>query len=290
MKILKFSDPDIFQSVVKQHLLKHEAENNLPLGILSSLIAGEYRDQPPYLAQVEDQGETELVVMCTPPYPVLISFEEKPLNEEVVSLVIDDLVKELGDNLTGMTGSNNMVSQFADTWQVAAGGKAILKMAMRTYKLVQVSPVSGIPGSMRPANEADTSLLLDWYGNFHRESLVEKPDPERIKVQVERYLKADPHLRGMMIWEDGGNPVSMAGYSGPTTNGIRIGAVYTPPALRRKGYASACVAGLSQYLLDIGFKFCFLFTDLVNPISNHIYQQIGYQAENDVDTFEFKRL
>ncbi len=288
MNIIKFYDPELFQSVVQEHLLKHEAENNLPLGILSNLIAGEYRDQTPYLAKVEDQGETELVVMCTPPYPVLISFEEKSLDEEIVSLVIDDLVKELGDNLTGMTGSKNIVSQFADTWQAAAGRKAILKMAMRIYKLVRVSPVSGVPGFMRPANEADTSLLLDWYGNFHRESLVEKPDPERIKVQVERYLKADPHLRGMMIWQNGGNPVSMAGYSGPTTNGIRIGAVYTPPALRRKGYASACVAGLSQYLLDIGFNFCFLFTDLINPTSNHIYQQLGYQAVNDVDTFEFK--
>jgi len=105
---------------------------------------------------------------------------------------------------------------------------------------------------------------------------------------TDRYLGADPCLRGMMIWSHKGNPVSMAGYSGPTTNGIRIGAVYTPPTQRKKGYASACVAGLSQYLLDLGFQFCFLFTDLMNPTSNHIYQQIGYQAVSDVDTFEFK--
>lgn len=288
MNLLKFSNPKLFKPVVKEHLLKHEAENNLPLGILSSLIAGEYRDHPPYLVQVVDQGETKLVVMCTPPYPALISFEEIPQDEEVISLVIEDLVKELGGNLTGMTGSKNMVSQFADAWQAAAGGEVILKMVMRIYKLDRVSPVSGVPGLMRPANKADKSLLLDWYANFHRESLVENPTPERIRAQIERYLKADPHLRGMMIWEDEGIPVSMAGYAGPTTNGIRIGAVYTPPTLRRKGYASACAAGLSQHLLDIGFQFCFLFTDLLNPTSNHIYQQIGYQAVNDVDTFEFK--
>ncbi len=288
MNLLKFSDPDLFQSVVKEHLLKHEAENNLPLGILPNLIAGEYQDQHPYLVQVEDRGETKLVVVCTPPYPALISFEEIPLDEEVISLVIDDLVKELGDNLTGMTGSKNLVSQFADAWQVAAGGEVILKMVMRIYKLDLVSPVSGVPGLMRPANKADKYLLLDWYVNFHRESLVENPAPERIRAQVERYLKADPYLRGMMVWEDEGIPASMAGYTGPTTNGIRIGAVYTPPTERRKGYASACVAGLSQHLLDLGFQFCFLFTDLLNLTSNHIYQQIGYQAVNDVDTFEFK--
>lgn len=257
MNIIKFSDPELFQSVVKEHLLKHEAENNLPLGILSSLIAGEYRDQIPYLGQVKDQGETKLVVMCTPPYPVLISFEEKPLDEEVVSMVIDDLVKELGDNLTGMTGSKNIVSQFADTWQAAAGRKAILKMAMHIYKLVRVSPVYGVPGSIRPANEADKSLLLDWYGNFHRESFVEKPDPERIKVQVERYLSADPHLRGMMIWEDGGNPVSMARlcWSHYKRNSDRC-CLHTPGAAQ-KGLCKCLCCGVNSALAEYRFPILF---------------------------------
>ena len=90
-----------------------------------------------------------------------------------------------------------------------------------------------------------------------------------------------------MIWEVDNTPVSMAGYAGPTPNGIRIGAVYTPPELRNNGYASAVTAGLSQYLLDSGKDFCFLFTDLLNPTSNKIYQQIGYQPVCDVDRYLF---
>jgi predicted GNAT family acetyltransferase len=82
-------------------------------------------------------------------------------------------------------------------------------------------------------------------------------------------------------------PVSLAGYGGPTRHGIRIGPVYTPPAERRRGYASACVAALSQQLLDRGRRFCFLFTDLANPTSNHIYQQIGYRPVSDVDEYRF---
>jgi len=46
-------------------------------------------------------------------------------------------------------------------------------------------------------------------------------------------------------------------------------------------------AGVSQYLLDLGYKFCFLFTDLLNPTSNHIYQQIGYKPVCDVDRYDF---
>src|ERR671932_2648937 len=72
---------------------------------------------------------------------------------------------------------------------------------------------------------------------------------------------------GYHVWHDG-RPVSLAGYSGPTPNGIRVGPVYTPPEHRRRGYASACVAALSQLLLDGSRRFCFLFTDLANPTSN----------------------
>lgn len=69
----------------------------------------------------------------------------------------------------------------------------------------------------------------------------------------------------------------MAGYAGPTPNGIRVGPVYTPPDSRGNGYATHLVADMSQWLLDGGRKFCFLYTDLANPTSNAIYERIGYR-------------
>jgi predicted GNAT family acetyltransferase len=81
----------------------------------------------------------------------------------------------------------------------------------------------------------------------------------------------------------------MAGYAGPTPHGIRIGPVYTPPGQRGRGYASACVARLSQDMLDAGRTYCFLYTDLTNPTSNHIYQQIGYEPVCDVAEYRFTR-
>jgi predicted GNAT family acetyltransferase len=79
----------------------------------------------------------------------------------------------------------------------------------------------------------------------------------------------------------------MAGYSGRTPNGIRVAWVYTPPENRGKGFAGACVAALSQKLLDEGRKFCFLYTDLANPISNHVYQKIGYEPVVDSTAYAF---
>jgi hypothetical protein len=122
---------------------------------------------------------------------------------------------------------------------------------------------------------------------FQQEALQEEAVPDRLEQSVEAFLSADPALRGLALWEVDGSPVSMAGYTGPTPHGIRVSYVYTPAEHRRKGYASACVAALSQQLLDRGFDFCFLFTDLHNPTSNHIYQQIGYQPVVDVDSYRF---
>lgn len=81
--------------------------------------------------------------------------------------------------------------------------------------------------------------------------------------------RLDSTTSGIYVWEDG-EPVSLIGYTGPTPNGIRIGPVYTPPEHRRRGYASAGVAEVSQIMLDSGRRYCFLFTDLANPTSNHI--------------------
>lgn len=93
----------------------------------------------------------------------------------------------------------------------------------------------------------------------------------------------------MWLWEVNGRPVSMASYGGPTPNGIRVFAVYTPPTWRGRGYATACVIALTQRLLDGSRRFCFLFTDLANPTSNALYERVGYRPVADMEsrTFEF---
>ncbi|GAC1375090.1 MAG: hypothetical protein NVSMB32_18100 [Actinomycetota bacterium] len=91
----------------------------------------------------------------------------------------------------------------------------------------------------------------------------------------------------MYLWDNAG-PVSMAATGGPTPHGGRVYAVYTPPEHRGRGYASACVAAVSQHMLNRGLRYCFLFTDLANPIANHIYQEIGYRPVAPFDWYRFE--
>ena len=110
-------------------------------------------------------------------------------------------------------------------------------------------------------------------------------DPVEADAMADRWLAG--RSRTLWLWEDGDAVVSLCGVGGPTPHGIRIGPVYTPPAARGRGYASALVAAVSQEALDAGRRFCFLFTDAANPTSNHIYQEIGYEHVRDVDIWEF---
>jgi len=86
----------------------------------------------------------------------------------------------------------------------------------------------------------------------------------------------------------GGKPVSLAGFGGPTPNGLRIGPVYTPPEHRGHGFGSAVTAAASQVALDHGKRFCFLYTDLANPTSNAIYMRLGYRPVCDSREVAFR--
>lgn len=90
-------------------------------------------------------------------------------------------------------------------------------------------------------------------------------------VEAYRYRLSSEKL---FVLEVDGKPVSMAGFTREMQTAIGVAYVYTPPYYRGKGYASSCVAQISQIALDKGFTKCALYTDLLNPTSNSIYQKI----------------
>jgi predicted GNAT family acetyltransferase len=92
----------------------------------------------------------------------------------------------------------------------------------------------------------------------------------------------------LFVWDDSG-PVSMAAVAGRTRRAARVAFVYTPPDARSRGYASACVAALSQRLLDEGLERCCLYTDLANPTSNAVYRRLGFAPLCDVARYVVDR-
>ena len=105
-------------------------------------------------------------------------------------------------------------------------------------------------------------------------------DPERV-------VAARFEDRSLHVWDDGGAPVCLVGVR-PAADGVAaIAPVYTPPPLRRRGYAGSAVAAASRLLLADGADVCMLFTDLANPTSNKIYAEVGYRRFADWEDRRF---
>jgi predicted GNAT family acetyltransferase len=170
--------------------------------------------------------------------------------------------------------------EFAMLWARHTGGTYSPNVHMRAYVLRQVLPTRPVPGRFRQAYGDDLDLVAQWGEAFTREALPDN-DASQARVFAQRKVSQGE----VFLWEDGGRPVSMAAKARPLHSSITVNYVYTPPHLRGRGYATACVATLSQTLLAEGWKCCTLFTDLANPTSNSIYQKIGYGPVCDYDEY-----
>jgi predicted GNAT family acetyltransferase len=156
----------------------------------------------------------------------------------------------------------------------------------RAFELTHVIPPRTGPGHLRTATQADLELVLQWTLAFMQEAVPNEPeeDPEGRRRSWTRRIEQGT----IYLWElEDGQIVSLAATTRPISKVISIGPVYTPPEQRGKGYASRCVAALSQLLLDSGWERCCLFTDLANPTSNSIDQQIGYRPVCDFNEYLF---
>lgn len=278
MKINRFDDANQFYERVKDYLLKQEALHNRLLALCNALIHNPERfDQKPYLATVEVDGDIVAVVMKIPPRNLLLS---KIQDFVAIEAIAQHLHLTYQEPLPGVNAPTIEAKAFAEAWHSLTGQSYQLKMSLRAFQLEQVQAIPQTTGRLRIATESERKLLIRWFEAFILEALGSvEPGVERT---VERHLQ-----RGSAyIWEDE-TPVSMACQVGVTPNGAGVSLVYTPPEHRRKGYASACMAALSQTLLKAGHRYCFLFTDLANPTSNHIYQAIGYKSAGDLSDYSF---
>lgn len=281
MQLARFDDARDFYARAGDFLLHHEAEHNLMLGLCDRLIKSPASyEQPAYLATVEGAGRVVAAALMTPPQNLLLGRVDAP---GALRPIAHDL-RGRYETLPGVLGPSDASLLFAKEWQGTSGRPYRKGVAERIYQLDTVIPVVGVAGSARRATPSDRALVVAWMTAFAREALGDD-DARLAGRMVDARLPGGPDA-GLLLWEDG-EAVAMAGYSGPTPHGIRVGPVYTPPEHRGKGYASACVAALSQQLLDGSRSYCFLFTDLANPTSNRIYQAIGYRQVCDADEYLF---
>ena len=282
MRVVAHGDLLSYADRVRPLLLEDEALHNLPLGVLGQLAGGLYDDR--VLLTVEDGGGVVGMALRTPPWPWTVACFE-PAVDAFAQAVAGHLARS-AVLPAEVSGERGVVAAVADRWAVAADAVAAVGMAMRIMDCTEVLAPRAVPGTPRPVAAGDLDLLVDWMVTFEAETGAarEPTPPSDLRDMIGRSIAEG--RSPLWVWEQDGRVVSLAGIGRPTGSGERVGPVYTPVDLRGRGYAGALVAHLTQDAFDRGCRHVFLFTDAANPVSNRLYERLGYHHVADAARYD----
>jgi len=278
MRLTTYPTAAAFLRAVRPTLAEHEAEHHLVLGVAEAVATGRAPNDDLFAASVDDVDGLALAALMTWNRPLLMASDRADVTS--ASDLLWDALDAQQRQPKFVIGAVGQIEGAVSGWTGTGARESKVAMRQRAYKLTSVDPLPLPSGTLRVATVADLDLVAEWIAEFEREALAAVL-PQSTKASAERRIAAGE----IHLWCDP-EPRTMAASARPTKRAIAVNGVYTPPNWRRHGYATACVASLSQVLLERGFEFCVLYTDLANPTSNAIYARIGYRPVRDFLMYE----
>lgn len=280
MEVRIYATVQKFLKYNEEVLLEKEAITQL---ILSNAFVNREKETNNEIlfGRVEDEsGVVKLIFANVSPYNLLIyNLSEDSLGS--VQALIDYLI-EAKVNLRGINANNKICSEFIPYYSEKTGDILKEYLSMDIMELRELNNSVRLPhGNFRNAKLKDMDLLVEWYNNFAKEALNEEVPIEKAKA----YLNVKLESNCLYIFEDENHkPMAMAAATRQLVNGVSVSLVYSSKEARGKGYGLAVVYNLSKEYLGRGNKFCSLFVDKKNPVSNGVYKKLGYKIlENNYD-------
>lgn len=241
-------------------------------------------NQAPYWYAVHYQdGRPDGAAMRThpaAPHPLWLP----GLNEQQAHALADALLAR-GEG-AGPFGVNGMLPSariVADHIAAATGREVHEHVRTRLFSLVDLRLPREPEGTHRYATTDDLDLIVDWLNRFARDADEQAGRPaghlptgvlsgEEIRRRI-----LDGYYR---LWEVDGEVVHLTGTTAVQDGLAGIGPVYTPAEHRGHGYAGWVVALRSEEIQRAGAT-AYLFTDQDNPVSNRLYESLGYRMVAD---------
>ena len=269
LKIKNYASAQDFLNETKSLLLKNEAEYSLLLGLAMLRLQVTNEDTYHYYSVVQNNELIGCAVMTN--VNLILTRIPGTFLPELAQTLFDQKIQP-----PGVVGPVHSTEAFAQCWKTISGRNYKLGMGQKVYELTQVTmPESSDLGELVLADLSHEELVKDWLIQFRYEATPHDTSSLESTIKLAR-SKIEKNEVYLLKTKDQ-KIVSMNMIGRPTDHGISVSGVYTPPELRKKGYASVLVAKTSEKMLQQGRKFCVLYTDLANPTSNKIYQEVGYR-------------
>jgi predicted GNAT family N-acyltransferase len=285
MKVLRCSSPEEFLAETTSYRGLDPIRTNV-LGSVAVSIINNSRSYDAYWWWLILSDEEEVVgaAMRTAPFGLQIG----PMPLKACSLLASTVARD-DDEFPWVVGNEVLVAGFLQAYRSteSLGSRRRFDRGRKSnlYELKDLRfPI--VEGEARLATVDDVDLVDQWVSDFHffTEGVARETD-ERDHAQLVTRLES-----GMMsLWCVRRVVVAMAGNAAPvqTPSGLvtRIGPVFTPAENRGRGYGSAITASLSRSLLDTGSR-VMLYADADYPVSNRVYQTIGFQIIDEVVQYD----
>lgn len=196
------------------------------------------------------------------------------------AIILGDLTREQARTLAGRTrelvyegvvGLEDAPAAFAE--RAREFGVVFSEPVRQRIHVLRPDPLfPEVEGSARLVRAEEGALLADWLQAFEREAVPE--DPPTPRAAWEAAAGDGRH----MFWVVDSVPVSVAGVARRLKTVAAIAPVYTPPALRGRGFAAAATAAMAARLFAEGYGAVCLYTNLRNAAANRAYAKIGFKG------------
>ena len=236
---------------------------NDPLGALFFEVNAnmiERCDKISYATRVDVDGET-LIAIRVDGYPMVVYGSKRCVS------VLAKIVAENKLQFDKAIGYYELTDKFLTCYEQIVGGSHKVNLSMDIMFCNELNPCDTLDVEKATAKDAEEIARL--YAEFLREAVGENA------TWGEKTRKIIQEINEFALVRVDGEIVSIAS-SKETGYGLkRISNVYTKPEHRNKGYSRKVVTYLTEQVLKGGNLPC-LFVDQHNPVSNHLYQTIGY--------------
>lgn len=277
-----YDDGASYLNAVMTPVAMRAIANNTFLGVLERIAVSNNAEH--LRVGVWDADELVLAALMTPPYVLNIADPGRG-RDGVVTLADALVAREVA--LPGCVSETPIAEAFAAAWAARQPVRVELEHRHLLYQCEAVTHPSGIDGRLMPARPGNIVRHVDWEIAFAED--VDAPQDQRERTLVEQRVGRWLDAGVLFDWAVKDEACAHGVVLPIGKNGARVLAIYTPPEKRGRGYAQAMTAALTERALSEG-RWCTLFTDADNPITNKIYPRLGYRYLSEYTNLRFVRI